>query len=78
MAIDASFNTPVTVQGASSCIFPQFNHFIICTVVPIDHELLKAPRGNLVHYNFLKVRYIRSKMTYVGHLAVGAYLVTAM
>ena len=44
-------------------------------VFHIDHELLidpPPPRGNFVHYDFLKLRYIRSKMTHVGHLAVGA------
>ena len=41
----------------------------------LDHELLIDPpprRGNFVHYDFLKLHYIRSKMTHVGHLAVGA------
>ena len=41
----------------------------------IDHELLidpPPPRGNFVHYVFLRQRYIRNKTTHVGHLAVGA------
>ena len=41
----------------------------------IYHELLIdpfPPRGNFVDYDFLKLRYIRNKMTHVGHLAVGA------
>ena len=40
----------------------------------VDHELVidPSPRGNFVHYDFLKLRYIRSKMTHVGLLAVGA------
>ena len=41
----------------------------------VDHELLidlPFTRGNYVHYDFLKLRYIRNRMTHVGHLAVGA------
>ena len=37
-----------------------------------------SSQGEFVHYDFLKLRYIRSKMTDVDHLAVGAYRVTAM
>ena len=29
-------------------------------------------RGNFVHYNFLKLHYIRNKMTHVSPLALGA------
>ena len=41
----------------------------------VDHELLidpPPPRGNFVHYDFLKLRFKRNKMTHVGHLEVGA------
>ena len=30
------------------------------------------PRGSFVHYNFLKLHYIRNKMTHVSPLYVGA------
>ena len=46
-------------------------------IVTIDRELLIDPpptRGNCVHYDFLKLHYIWSKMTYVSPLAVGALL----
>ena len=44
------------------------------TLKCIDHELLKdpSPRGNFVHYDFQELCYIRSKMAYACHLAVGA------
>ena len=35
-------------------------------------------RGNFVHYNFLKLHYIRNKMTHVSPLAMGRLRVTAM
>ena len=41
----------------------------------IDLELAidpPAPRGSFVHYDFLKVHYIRNKMTHVSPLYVGA------
>ena len=31
------------------------------------------PRGNFVHYDFLKLQYIRNKMTHVSPLAMGAF-----
>ena len=40
----------------------------------IDRELLidpPPPRGDFVHYDFLKLHYIGCKMTHVGPLAVG-------
>ena len=46
-------------------------------LVYIDRELI-IDRGNFVHSDFLKPYCIRSKITHVGHLAVGHYQVTAM
>ena len=45
-----------------------------CLSMLLDRELLidPSPRGNFVHYDFLKIHYIRSKMTLFGHLAVRA------
>ena len=43
----------------------------------IDRELLivpPPPRGDFVHYDFLKLHYICCKMTHVGPLAVGVLL----
>ena len=34
---------------------------------------LSPPRGNFVHYNFLKLHYIRNKMTHVSPLAMWAF-----
>ena len=42
------------------------------TIEYIDHDLLIDPQGNFVHYDFLKLSYIRSKLTHVDYLAVGA------
>ena len=44
-------------------------HFLL-----INIELLidPLPQGNFVHYDFLKLHYIRNKMTRVDYLAVGA------
>ena len=53
---------------------------LCCVIEPdtLDRELLIDPlpptRGNFVHYDFLKLHYICSKMTHVSPLAVGALL----
>ena len=52
-------------------------HIQMSMLKVVDHELLidppnPPPMGNFVHYDFLKLRYIRSKMTHVGHLAMRA------
>ena len=51
----------------------------ICNVLmlqEIDLELAidppPPPRGSFVHYDFLKLHYIRNKMTHVSPLYVGA------
>ena len=42
-------------------------------VVDLWPAIAPSPRGNLVPYNFLKLHYIRNKMTHISPLAVGAF-----
>ena len=49
--------------------------FLLATVRPWAANRPPPYKGNFVHYNFLNLHYIRSKMTHVYHLAVGGVTV---
>ena len=47
----------------------EFEHYTIDLELAIDPP---PPRGSFVHYNFLKLHYMRNKMTHVSPLHIGA------
>ena len=54
-----------------------FFFFFFQSIPLLDLSQLKTPlphpRRNFVHYNFLKLHYMRNKMTHVSRLAMGAF-----
>ena len=62
---------PINVICNARCYIPSFKATVL-----IDLELAidppPPPWGSFVHYDFLKLHYIRNKMTHVSPLYVGA------
>ena len=64
------FSKFINLKGTTD---PKVITFLYSTQLSMEFKLLiKTTIKRFLLYDFLKLRYIRSKLTHVGHLAVGA------
>ena len=60
---------PKVLNGCTANKMRKVGYVVIDLELAIDPP---PPRGSIVHYDFLNLRYIRNKMTHISPLYVGA------